>query len=51
MTSDGAENHDEEVFGGGLIYPDAVSGNLSLLTCPLLQIMMYMRGFQRQLPV
>lgn len=33
MTSDGAENHDEEVFGGGLIYPDAVSGKTYRVTC------------------
>ncbi len=29
MTSDGAENHDEEVFGGGLIYPMLLVENLS----------------------
>lgn len=33
MTSDGAENYNEEVFGGDLTYPDAVDGKTYRVTC------------------
>lgn len=33
MTSNGAENYNEEVFGGGLTYPDAVDGKTYRVTC------------------
>ena len=33
MTSDGAENHNEAVFGADLIYPDAVNGKTYRVIC------------------
>lgn len=33
LTSDGAENYNEDMFGAGLIYPDAVNGKTYRVTC------------------
>lgn len=33
MTSDGAENYNEDVFGGDLTYPDAINGKTYRVTC------------------
>jgi len=33
MTSDGAENYNEDIFMGELTYPDAVNGKTYRVTC------------------
>ena len=33
FTSDGAENHNENMFGAGVTYPDAVNGKTYRVTC------------------
>lgn len=33
FTSDGAENHNEDMFGMGVTYPDAVNGKTYRVTC------------------
>ena len=33
FTSDGAENYNEDIFVGGVVYPDAIEGKTYRVTC------------------